>query len=136
MDFTETFCGHTCYMKMTSPLTTSEDLEEKAQVGAAWMAKLTATEQVGVNSISTYANTTRLGVEKVVSGNEVDLSNLDGLDDEELTMMFMACNPVELKGLDVGVAIHMEDMKPEIIINQELFGRYNKKKVKELFSTL
>ncbi len=136
MEFSETFCGHTCYMKMENVLTEAEDLADKAQVGAAWFSKLTALEHLGVKTVAAYAEAKRIGVKNVEAGSEVDLSSFDGLDNEELSMLFLTCKPAELKGLDVGVAIHMDDMKPEIIINQEVFGRYNKKKVKELFATL
>lgn len=128
MKYTETYCGPMCYVKFDDAIVSGDSLEEKAAAAASWLSSLIANEDIGAKSVHVYTGNKRSDVRMVVSGSTVSLQDMKGMDDPELSMIVMIAAPEVLNGEEICVSVSMDDMRPEMILNQEACGKYAKQR--------
>lgn len=117
-----------CYVKFDDAIASGDSLEEKAAAAASWLSSLIANEDIGAKSVHVYTGSKRSDVRMVVPGSTVSLQDMKGMDDPELSMIVMIAAPEVLNGEEICVSVSMDDMRPEIILNQEACGKYAKQR--------
>ena len=117
-----------CYVKFDDAIVSGDSLEEKAAAAASWLSSLIANEDIGAKSVHVYTCSKRSDVRMVVPGSTVSLQDMKGMDDPELSMIVMIAAPEVLNGEEICVSVSMDDMRPEIILNQEACGKYAKQR--------
>ncbi|MEE8807139.1 MAG: hypothetical protein SOI44_01830 [Lactimicrobium sp.] len=128
MKYTETYCGPMCYVKFDDAIASGASLEERAAAAASWLSSLIANEDIGAKSVHVYTGSKRADVRMVVAGSSVSLQDMKGMDDPALSMMIMIAAPEVLNGEEICVSVSMDDMRPEIILNQEACGKHAKQR--------